>query len=346
MGAESYELPPDFARLDPENLKQDILQMPLHAEQGYKAVESLDLSSFKEPFSKVIIAGMGGSGIAGLILKGYLADEKIHLTVVQDYTLPKWADKNTLVIVSSYSGNTEEPLNVFKEARRAGCGIIAMTIGGKLEEYARVPRLPIATIPSGYQPRAAIALQFFGLLRILERMRLVESRSREVLKLREDLKVQLPNLEKNAMILSEKLVKRIPLIYTSTRFKAVGYRWKCQFNENAKMPAFNNAFSELNHNEMDGFENLAGNYHTIILRFEEDNRRIHQRMNLTKDILLKKGVPVTDIGIRGPSLLSKIFSAIILGDLTAYYAAIRLKTNPSRVDVIEEFKKNLGPYVG
>jgi len=339
-------IPDDYMKLDPENLRQDILQMPSHAEQGYKLAESVDLNQLKDTFSNIIVAGMGGSSIAGLLLQSYLADEKIRLHVIQDYVLPKWTDKTTLVIACSYSGNTEETLGIFKEARRNNCGIINVTVGGKLEEYAKIPRLPIVTLPAGFQPRAAVALQFFAILRLLERLRLIESKAKEVLRLKDDLKVQLPTLEKNAAALSEKFVGRIPLIYTSNRFKSIGYRWKCEFNENSKRLAFNNVFSEMNHNEIEGFDNKLGEFHAVYLRFEEDNRRVQQRMNLMKEIMLKKGVPVTDIGIRGASLLSKMFSAILLGDLTSYFLALRLKTNPSQVHLIEDFKRNLGPYVG
>jgi glucose/mannose-6-phosphate isomerase len=344
---DDYSLPSDASKLDPENLKHDILETPSQSEQGYKLAETVDISSIlKEQPNQVVITGMGGSSIASMLLKNFLQDERLKITVNQDYTLPKWVDSKTLVIASSYSGNTEEPISAFKEARRAGCSIIVVSVGGKLEEYARVSRIPMITLPSGYQPRSALSIQFFAILRLLERLRLIPFKAVDLPKFREDLKLQLPTLEKNAISLSEKLAGKTPIIYTSTRFSAVGYRWKTQLNEDAKTPAYCNVFPELNHNEIDGFDKLNANFHAIFLRFEDDHRRIQQRMNFTKEILLKKGVPATDIGIRGSSILTKMFSTIILGDLTSYFLALRYKTNPSRVDVIEELKKNLGPYVG
>jgi len=345
MPGETLNLPEDYYKLDPENMRQAILDVPSQAELGYKSVEALNLGRLKEKYSAVIIAGMGGSAIAGLLLKSYLADEKLAVHNLQDYNLPLWADKHALVIVCSYSGNTEESLSAFKEARRAGCGVVAVTTGGKLEEYASAAQVPIITLQPGYQPRAAMTTQFFAMLRLLEKLRLISSKATDVLKLKEDLKNQLQLLEKNAMILSEKLINKTPLIYTGQRFEPVGYRWKCQFNENSKIMAFNNVFPELNHNEVEGFANTRGSYHAIILRFSEDHRRTQKRMSLTKEIMLRKGVSATEIGITGPSLLSKLFSAIILGDLTSYYLALRLGINPSQVKLIEGFKKDLGPYV-
>jgi len=345
MSEENLNLPENLEKLDPENMRQTILDTPLLAEQGYKLVEALDLNKVKGKYSSVIITGMGGSSIAGLLLQNYLSDEKLHISIIQDYNLPIWADKHTLVMVCSYSGNTEETLSVFKDARRKECRIIAITSDGKLDEYAGVSRIPLVKLPLGFQPRAAMTIQFFAMLRLLERLRLVRSRAKEVFRLKKDLKPQLQTLEKNAILLSEKLVHKTPIIYTSKRFKAVGYRWKCQFNENSKVLAFNNVFSEMNHNELEGYENIRGEYHAILLRFDDDHRRIQKRMSLTKEIMLRKGISDTDIGIRGPSLLSKLFSAVILGDLTSYYLAMRLRTNPAEVRLIEDFKKKLGPYV-
>jgi len=345
MAEEGISLPADFYKPDVDNMRQVILQMPEQAEQGYKLAEALDLSRAGGKYNCVLIVGMGGSAIAGLLLQGFLADQPMRITVVQDYSLPLWTDKQTLVIACSYSGNTEETLSVYKEARRKGCDVIAVTTGGKLEEYANVSKLIVVNIPTGFQPRAALAYQFFAILRILEKLRLVESKAKDVLRLKEDLKAQLQGLERNAILLSEKLLHKTPLVYAGKRFEAISYRWKCQFNENSKTMAFCHVFSEMNHNEMEGFENLSGSYYALFLKFDEDHRRVQKRMTLTKEIMLKKGVSATEIAIHGASLLSKIFSAIILGDLTSYYLALRLRTNPSDVSLIEDFKEKLGQWV-
>jgi glucose/mannose-6-phosphate isomerase len=338
-------MPPDFYKPDVDNMRQVILQVPEQIEAGYRLAEALDLSKASGKYNSVIIAGMGGSAISGLLLQSYLSDQQLRINVVQDYSLPLWADKQTLVIASSYSGNTEETLSTYKEARRKGCDVIAVTTGGKLEEYANVSKLIVVTLPPGYQPRAAVSFQFFSILRILERLRLVESKAKDVIRLKEELKSQLQGLERNSILLSEKLVHKTPLVYTGKRFEAIGYRWKCQFNENSKVMAFNNVFPEMNHNEVEGFENLIAGYYSIILKFDEDHRRIQKRMALSKEIMLKKGVSATEIGIHGSSLLSKMFSAIILGDLTSYYLALRLRKNPTEVSLIADFKEKLGQWV-
>lgn len=341
-------LPDDIKEYDPHDMRGAILETPLLAEGGYSLLEALDLSKIKGKCASIVIAGMGGSSIAGSLLQTYLYNEKLHIYVIQDYTIPSWVENPVLVIACSFSGNTEETLSIFKEARRRGCNTIAITTGGKLAEYAKASRVPVVFLPKGspgYQPRAGMTVQFFAMLRLLERLRLIESKARDVFRLKDDLKPQMQALERNAIALSEKLVNKIPLIYTSKRFEAVGYRWKCQFNENSKTFAFNNVFPEMNHNELNAFENPRGSYHAVILRFDEDHRRIQKRMSVAKEIMIRKGISDTEIGIRGPSLLSKMFSAIILGDLASYYLALRLRTEPSLVELIEDFKEKLGPYV-
>ena len=345
MSMEHYDLPEDLNTLDRDNLRIDITQTPMQAEQGYVSAENVDFSTLKKAYSNVIITGMGGSSIAGRILKCYLSEEPLRIYINRDYSLPAWTDKNTLIIVSSYSGNTEETLSAFKEARRKQCDIVIVTSGGKLEEYANVSRIPMVTLPPGHAPRSEMAVEFFAILRVLEKLNLIKSKANEVLRLKDDLRSQIQTLEKNAIVLSEKFTQKVPLIYTSKRFEPIGYRWKSQFNENAKILAFNNVFPEMNHNEIEGLGHLQAGFHAVILKFEEDHRRTQKRMKLTKDIFLKRGVTDTEIGIRGPSLLSKIFSAIILGDFTSYYLAMRFKINPNKYLFIEDFKKEMGPFI-
>ena len=141
--------------------------------------------------------------------------------------------------------------------------------------------------------------------------------------------------------LADKLVDKIPLIYTSDRLKAVAIRWKSEFNENSKVQSFYNVFPELGHNEIVGYTNLKGNFYVIILKDDGDYIRVKKRMDITKAMIKKKGVYATEIGITGGSLLTRIFSAIYIGDWTSYYLALKYSTDPTPVDVIEELKNAL-----
>lgn len=287
---------------------------------------------------KIVFIGMGGSAISGDLIKSYLS-LKVPVFVFKSYDLPEFVDKRTLVFAISYSGNTEETLTAFNAAFRKNAHIVAITSDGKLEGLCLKNDLPFIKVPAGVQPRASVAYLFFPILNVLSNSGLIPNQDRFVSATISALRHS--NIKDKAEELAEKLVSSVPLIYASEKLAAVAYRWKTQFNENAKVHAFCHVFPELNHNELVGYGNLNANYYVIILQDEEDNRRIKQRMKLTKELITKSHVESTLINITGNNLLTRIFSAIHLGDLTSYFLAKKLNTEPEKVDVIEEFKSKL-----
>lgn len=291
---------------------------------------------------RIIHCGMGGSSISAELMKTYLYEEDFIIESVVDYSI-QGALKNTdLVIISSYSGNTEEALSCYKQVRRVGAQLIVITSGGKLEEYCSSGRVPLIKIPKGYPPRAAVPYMFFTMLKVFEDTGLITSKVQEVQELVNNMLKQ--NLNEFALSLSEKLYGKIPLIYASNNFYSIAYRWKTQFNENAKTVAFANKFPELNHNEIAGYQNKNGIFHVIIISADSDLSRMRKRMQITKEILQKSGVDVTELHVKG-NMLTKIFSAVLAGDLTSYYLALRYNTDPLPVDVIEGLKRQMGPFI-
>ncbi|MBU4283816.1 MAG: bifunctional phosphoglucose/phosphomannose isomerase, partial [Nanoarchaeota archaeon] len=136
-------------------------------------------------------------------------------------------------------------------------------------------------------------------------------------------------------------VEKIPLIYASERMGVVAYRWKTQFNENAKIHAFCHVFPELNHTELGGYGNIKAGYHVIIIKDDDDYVKVKKRMDITKRLISEAGINVTELVIKGECFLTKLFSAMYLGDLTSYYLALKYGTDPTPLDVIEELKKEL-----
>jgi glucose/mannose-6-phosphate isomerase len=294
---------------------------------------------FKD-IDKIIVAGMGGSALSGEILKCYLSDElKIPLEINKNYTLPKYADEKTLVVISSYSGNTEETIEAFREANRKGCQVLCVASGGKLIELAKQMHKPLVELPEGFQPRMACGYSFFAVLKIIQNSNLIKNQVEEVRKVFNTLKKDI--YKKKAQELAEKLKNKIPLIYSSERLHAVAYKWKIDFNENAKIHSFCNYFPELNHNEMIGYTNLNGNYFVIIIRDDYDDSQVKKRMDITKKLIQDKKCPALDIDLAGLSFLTKIFATIYLGDWTSYFLAINNSTDPTPVDMVEELKKKL-----
>ncbi len=311
--------------------------------RGYNQdVKSHVLGIRKNPGMRVICCGMGGSGIATEILKTYLNNEDFFLENFNDYNISGELTVDDFVIISSYSGNTEEAISCFKQARRAGCQILVITSGGKLEEAANESRLSILKLPKGYQPRAVLGYVFSTFLRVFEEIGLITLRRDEVQEAVNQLMRQ--KFDGFAKNLSGKLYGKIPIIYASNRFYSIAYRWKTQINENAKSVAFSNRFSELNHNETAGFKFKNGIFHVVIITTDSDNNRMKKRMQVQKELLQKSDIDVTELNVKG-SMLSKIFAAIMAGDMTSYYLALRNKVDPEPVNIIEDFKNKLGPYI-
>jgi glucose/mannose-6-phosphate isomerase len=303
--------------------------------------------------TNIFICGMGGSSIAGQLIETFLKAEDIGIPVyaVEDYSLPRYTDKNSLVIISSYSGNTEETISCYREALRRSLNMIIITSGGKLSEHAAANRIPIINIPKGLQPRNAIAYLFFPIIRILENAGIIGPQDGNVKSLISSLQKNGRSYQESAEGISEKLHGRLPIIYSSEKLYSVAYRWKCEFNENSKIPSFCHRFPELDHNEIVGYVNhakLSIPMHVIILRDDHDHRRVLKRMDITKKLIkeaTKDGVTFTDIHITGDNILSRIFMTIYLGDLVSYYLALRYGTDPTPVELVEKLKKDMGPFI-
>jgi glucose/mannose-6-phosphate isomerase len=328
---------------DSENMYQALKDFPKQVEDAVKLAQDIRIT---EPIDKIVITGLGGSALPGEILASYLKDTPIPIFINKGYSLPEYINQNSLVFVISYSGNTEETINSYRIAAKRNCQIVVISAGGKLKDLAEQGKKHYVKVPKptqDFQPRLAIAYQFFPILTILQNSGLIEDKSEEIQKTIATL--QKPIFEERAKKLAETLAGKIPVIYTSDRMKAVAYKWKIDFNENSKTQAFYNIFPELNHNEMVGWSNLQGSYYIILIKDEDDFPRIKKRMDITKDILKKKGIPLTEILLTGSSALNKIFSAIYIGDWTSYYLALQYKTDPTPVAMVEDFKKQLGPFV-
>jgi len=283
----------------------------------------------------IIITGMGGSAISGNLLKTYLSDINIPVYVNRDYKLPNFVNENSLVFAVSYSGNTEETLSSFRDAKAKNAKIIGITSGGKLADECE----KVITIPSGLQPRAALGYLFFPMLGILHNTNITRVKNDELNEMMDILK-KTDSFNDQGEELSKKLKEKIPIIYASEALEAIAFRWKTQINENAKMPAFYNVFSEMNHNEIVGYKSMDRKFAAVIIRDKHDNDRIKKRMDICREIM-EVNVDVEEIETQGESLLARMFSAIYLGDFVSYYLALWNRVDPSPVEIIEGMKKKL-----
>ena len=288
---------------------------------------------------RILISGMGGSALPGDILGSYLRGET-HIYMNRDYGVPHWVDDTTLVICISYSGNTEETLESYRDARDRGANIVVITAGGELLELAKEHDIPTVLITDGLQPRCATGYIFTSIIAVLMNSSIVgEHHRKEIIGMAEELKTL--DFVSEAEAVAKELKNHIPIIYASDRFHSLARVWKIKINENAKVQAFHNSFPELNHNEMVGFTNLVMKPYLIFLKSPLDHERVQKRMTVTKEILTKKGIPVHEVMMKGNSLITEIFSTLLLGDWISYYLSREYKTDPMPVQLVEDFKNTL-----
>ncbi|HCM36755.1 MAG: bifunctional phosphoglucose/phosphomannose isomerase [Candidatus Wildermuthbacteria bacterium RIFCSPLOWO2_02_FULL_47_9c] len=295
---------------------------------------------------KYILCGMGGSHLPGDIFQNVVPG--FDLTVHQDYGLPRWRDdvlRRTLIIVSSYSGNTEEALSSFEEALKNGYPIAAISTGGDLLIRANQHGVPYIEIPdTDIQPRSALGFTFKALAKMVGRDDVAE----EATVVGEQLAETAGMFEQRGRELAVMLRGKVPIIYASNKNYSIAYNWKIRFNETAKIPAFFNTFPELNHNEMSAFDatdptkELCDKFHFIFLVDTVDHVRIRRRMDILEQQLVERGFEVEIVSLGVGSMLDKIFSSILTADWAAFYTAKMYDRDPEQVPMIEEFKKLIG----
>jgi len=290
-----------FSKIDPDGMMKAIRDL----QQQLKAALSLGMQ-FKLPqrhrqVNKVVVLGMGGSAIGGDLIGGLVSEEaRVPVIVSRDYDLPKYVDEQTLVIASSYSGNTEETISAFSQTLKTSAKKLVITTSGKLKMLAERNHVPVCLFSYKAQPRAVLGYSLGLLIGILHNIGIIEGKSNEFAEAIETLNLlstkidaTVPSADNPAKQLAQKLVGKIVVIYGGGLFAEVAHRWKTQVNENSKAWAFYEAYSELNHNAVVGYEcpkELAGKVCVVMLRAPSIHPRNLKRYELTAEILDKSGV--------------------------------------------------------
>ncbi len=330
-----------------------ILNFPKQAEEavaiGYAAAIKLKTSKIRN----IVITGLGGSAIGGDLLRAYLADKcDVPVIVNRHYYFSEYVGKHSLVIISSYSGNTEETVSAYKDAVKRKAMIFCITSGGEVERIAKKNKHPYIKIPGGLPPRAALGYSFFPTLIALSKLGFIKDQKKEIketLALLNTLSARYSDHnapDNRALKLAKTLRGKLPLIYSGAdKFDTVNTRWRGQITENAKTLAFGHVFPELNHNEIVGWEVLTDimkKIHVVILRDNEDYKRIKLRMDISKGIVGGLADGITEVFTEGKSLLTRTFSLLYLADWLSFYLAMLNGVDPSPVKKIDFLKEELG----
>jgi glucose/mannose-6-phosphate isomerase len=300
----------------------------------------------------VIVAGMGGSALAADLAKTLLSDMiSIPFEVVKDYALPAYATKNTLVILSSHSGNTEETLVCFDEAMKRGCQLAAIATGGALQDVAKKHQVMFASIPHDTQPRMGMIYNLRALLAVLVEYALISpklndeiAQAHDWLEHEVDSWVKEMPIERNyAKQLALIAVGKTPVFYGGSLTSPVAYKWKISWNENAKNVAFWNRYPEFNHNEFLGWTSHPIEKPFVIFDIvsDKENPRILKRFELSDKLLSGRRPKAQVIHLAGDTVVKQLLWGCILADFVSIYVAIMNNVDPTQVDLIERFKKEL-----
>lgn len=342
----------DINRLDPSGMYNWIKEFPQQVRDAVRIGEEATVKLNLKGVENAVLTGLGGSAIGGDLLRTYLAEElKIPFQVNRHYLLPGFVSKKSLVIVSSYSGNTEETIAAHTDATKRKARVLCISTNGRIEAMARKFKQPLVRIPGGLSPRAALGYSFFPLLVVLGKLRLIKSRQsdiRETIKLLDE-KSKIysdPESPDNAPLrLAGKLKGKLPVIYSPTEhFDAVNVRWRGQIAENAKQLSSGHVLPEMNHNELVGWKvltDLMKQMEVVFLRDRGTHKRVTVREEITKQIAAQYASGVTEVRSEGRSTLARMFSLIYFGDWTSYYLAILNNEDPTPVKVIDYLKDEL-----
>jgi glucose/mannose-6-phosphate isomerase len=341
-----------YQQLDSSGMLNHMHRFAEQCQKAWEKVLKLDLPHEYTEISNVVILGMGGSAIGGDIARRLaLAESKLPVWVHRDYGLPPFVDESTLVIASSYSGNTEETLSAFTESLRSQAKKLVITSGGKLKHLAESEGIPIFVVDYRAPPRAAFPHNFVPLVGIFQKLGLLRDKSADLQealdilnRLSADLIETRPLASNPAKQLATKLRGHIVVIYGAEMLSELAQRWKAQFNENGKAWAFFESFPELNHNAVAGYEfpvEAKERLFVLLLRSSLLRPRSLLRYGATAKLLSQAGIAYEFAEARGESALAQVMSLVLLGDYSSFYLAMLNEVDPTSIDAIDFVKQYL-----
>jgi glucose/mannose-6-phosphate isomerase len=313
-----------------------------------EALEIGNATALKGPvnktFQNILVAGMGGSGIGGNILSELLRPELgLPIIVNKGYALPACVNELTLVILCSYSGNTEETLQCAADALAKGIRPVCITSGGKLEAIAQANGLDIIKIPGGHPPRACLAYSTVQLFYVLKGYGLISGYFEHAFKQTAVfLTAHQPQLMAETEKLAAQLAGKVIIAYAEDKYESTVLRLKQQINENGKMHCWHNVLPELNHNELVGWRKPIGNIATIIFRADDENKRNAYRIEFTKKVIESVSTDCHEVIAQGETPWQKRFYLIHWGDWLSYYLCLAQGFDPFEIDVLNNLKNHMG----
>ncbi len=339
-------------KYDISDMYSAIKAFPNHISESLQYMETWTPKKSYNNIQNILVLGMGGSAIGGDVVSILTqSDCNIPIIVNRSYSIPAWVDENTLVLASSYSGNTEETLSAFNQSLGNKAQIIVLSTGGEITNLAKKHELDIVELPSGLQPRAALGHSFTRCLTTLQILGFISTFSQKLSNCVQPLELLANELsemddENPAIHLAQSIYDTIPVIYGSEELtKVVALRFRGQLQENAKMMAFHNHIPEMNHNEIEGWSenpSLLKQLSIIWLKDSGDHSRNKKRMNVTSSLLEDKADNQYSISMDGESTIERFLKLIHFTDWVSYYSALNHNIDPTPVNRIMKLKDEMG----
>lgn len=321
-----------------------IKKFPAQLKEAIEIGDNAKIREHQFEINKVMMCGMGGSGIGGAYVSDLIADEcQVPFIINSSYILPSYVDKNTLLIISSYSGNTEETLSALQLALKTEAKIVCISSGGKVIQLSEKHHLDHILLPAGWpSPRACLGYSLVQQLFILKYLKLISGQIIDQIRIASDLiTFEQDDIKSKAEKIASLLQSKIPVIYTVSRTESVAKRWRQQLNENSKTLCWHHVIPEMNHNELVGWKGKNEEIAIIFLRYKDDSKKVHLRLDLTKQIVGKLSSHVIEIFAKGQSLSEKMIYLTHLGDWVSWYLSQLNGMDASEIEVIDFLKSKL-----
>ncbi len=321
-----------------------IERFPAQLREAVVIGQSAKISALSDDIDELVVVGMGGSGIGGDFVASIVRDVcELPYIVCKSYDLPHFVDKKTLVIVSSYSGNTEETLSAFEQARLRGAHIKCVASGGRLRDLAEKNGLDFIALPDDWpSPRACLGYSFVQQLFILYRLGLTsDAFIRSVEASAELLERELVSIKGDAERIATQLLNKTTVLYVEDRLEPVALRWRQQINENAKTLCWHHVVPEMNHNELVGWKARRDDIAVVMLHSEDDTARNRKRMDICCDIISDLTSSCIRVDAKGSTFVERMMYLVHLGDWVSWYLSQLRHVDAVEVDVIDYLKGEL-----
>lgn len=314
--------------------------------QAVEIGEAAQFTAPAHPIQNVVLIGLGGSAFGGEIVRNYISNQAtVPFDIFRDYVIPAYVSKNTLLLTSSYSGNTEETLASLDEAMPRNPKIVCVSSGGKVIEIAKANGYDHVVLPGGYPPRTAAGFSITQQLYALRHFGIIGDFSAD---LEEAMQVVEGFADHDAAkSLAYDLKGMIPVLYSGPSFESISIRWRQQIEENGKHIAFHHVIPEMNHNELVGWKNpndLLARSQVIIIRSNLDHERVQMRMEINKEVISQYAAGIHEVYAKGKSHLAQLFYLLHFGDWVSFYLAEANQEDPSPVKVIDFLKNELAKH--